>query len=154
ARADRTPIRVKGAVRPVSGEDIRLATQRLLLFKEPGIFGPDLSWAALSRALKAAAAGNAAGFATPPPTSHTDSSSSELAVICSDSSSSIHTYAEMERRIQLGRQLASHLHGASQAWSVLRCIGWPVKTANPRRHLHVRGAPPILIVNATHDPST
>jgi len=29
-----------------------------------------------------------------------------------------------------------------------------VKAANPRRTLDVRGAPPILLVNATHDPST
>ena len=154
ARADRTPLRVKGAARPVSGEDIRLATQQRLLFKEPGIFGPDLSWAALSRALKATAAGNAAGFATPRTTNHTDRGYSELAVVCGDYPSSIHTYAEMERRIQLGRQIAPHLQGASQAWNVVRCIGWPVKAANPRKHLDVRGAPPILIVNATHDPST
>ena len=85
---------------------------------------------------------------------HTDRAYSELAVICGDYPSSIHTFAEMERRIQLGGQLAPHLQGAAQAWGVVRCIGWPVKAANPRHHLHVHGAPPILIVNATHDPST
>ena len=153
-RADRTPIAVEGAARPVTGEDIRLGTQQRLLFKEPVLFGPELSWAGLAKALKATAAGHAAGFAVPATSTHTDRAYSELAVICGDYPSSIHTFAEMERRIQLGRQLAPHLQGAAQAWGVVRCIGWPVKAANPRHHLHVHGAPPILIVNATHDPST
>jgi pimeloyl-ACP methyl ester carboxylesterase len=153
-RADRTPIAVEGAARPVTGEDIRLGTQQLLLFKNPVLFGPELSWGGLARALKAAAAGHAAGFAVPASQSHTDRAYSELAVLCGDYPTSIQTFAEMQRRIQLGRQLAPHLQGASQAWGLVRCIGWPVKAANPRRHLHVHGTPPILIVNATHDPST
>jgi len=31
---------------------------------------------------------------------------------------------------------------------------WPVPAAFPARTAHVRGAPPILLVNATHDPET
>jgi pimeloyl-ACP methyl ester carboxylesterase len=153
-RADRAPIPVAGAVRPVNGEDIRLRTQLFLLFKEPSIYGPFASWAALSQLIKAARAGDASAFATFPTDSHTDSGYSELAVACGEYPSSVHTYAEMQRRIQLGKQLAPHLQGASQTWTAVRCIGWPLEEANPRRPLDVRGTPPILIVNATHDPST
>ena len=31
---------------------------------------------------------------------------------------------------------------------------WPVPLANPPHRARVRGAPPILLVSATHDPST
>ena len=65
-RADRAPIPVAGAVRPVNGEDIRLRTQLFLLFKEPSIYGPFASWAALSQLIKAARAGDASAFATFP----------------------------------------------------------------------------------------
>jgi pimeloyl-ACP methyl ester carboxylesterase len=153
-RADRAPIPVEGAVRPVNGEDIRLRTQAFLLFKQPSIYGPFASWAALSQLIKAARAGDAIAFAAFPTESHTDSRYSELAVACGEYPSSIRTYAEMQRRIQLGKQLAPHLQGASQTWTAVRCIGWPLEQANPRRRLDVRGTPPILIVNATHDPST
>lgn len=154
ARADRAPMRVNRAVHPVTGEDIRLGTQRGLLFKYPAIYGPDLSWAGLSHALKAAGEGDATAFATEPTRSHIDGDYYEQAVICNDYPSPIHTYAEMRRLIEMGTQLAPHLQGASQAWATVRCIGWPVKAANPPRHLDVRGAPPILLVNATHDAST
>jgi len=33
-------------------------------------------------------------------------------------------------------------------------MDWPVPVANPPHLADVRGAPPILLVNATHDPST
>jgi pimeloyl-ACP methyl ester carboxylesterase len=45
AQADQNPIPAEGALRAVTGEDIRMGTKGLLRFKEPSIFGPDLSWA-------------------------------------------------------------------------------------------------------------
>ncbi|HEU0113032.1 MAG TPA: alpha/beta hydrolase, partial [Thermomicrobiales bacterium] len=33
-------------------------------------------------------------------------------------------------------------------------LGWPAPVANPPGLWHVQGTPPILIVNATDDPST
>jgi hypothetical protein len=60
----------------------------------------------------------------------------------------------MQRRMQLGRYLAPHLQGATEVWSLIRCLGWPVPAANPPRPLDVRGVPPVLIVNSTHDAST
>ena len=152
AGADRHPIPVRGALRAVTGEDIRMQTPGGLLFKEPTVFGPDRSWAGLSRAIKAAVEGDASMFALPPP-KHAATLAERLAVGCMDYVSEIHTWAQMQQRLQLGRRLAPHLQGASEQWEVLRCIGWPVKAANPFRRLHVRGVP-TLIVNATHDPST
>jgi hypothetical protein len=66
AGADRDPIPVPGALRAVTGEDIRMGAIGMLTFKEPSIYGPDVSWAGLSRALAAALAGDAARFAVAP----------------------------------------------------------------------------------------
>jgi pimeloyl-ACP methyl ester carboxylesterase len=153
ADADRNPIPVPGALRPVTGEDIRMGTPSRLTFKEPSIYGPDVSWAGLSRALAAAIAGDASAFAVPvlePPTSDFNSITANG---CGDYVSEVQTYDEMRQRIQLGRQLAPHLQGASELWRVMGCSGWPIRAANPPRRLHVRGVP-TLIVNATFDPST
>ena len=152
AGADRHPIPVRGALRAVTGEDIRMQTPGGLLFKEPTVFGPDRSWAGLSRAIKAAVEGDASSFALPPP-KQAGALAERLAVGCMDYVSEIHTWAQMQQRLELGRRLAPHLRGASEQWDVLRCIGWPVEAANPFRRLDVRGVP-TLIVNATHDPST
>ena len=62
ADANRQPIPVPGAVRPVTGDDIRMGTKGLLRFKEPSIYGPDLSWAGLSRALQRTLEGDASAF--------------------------------------------------------------------------------------------
>ena len=152
AGADRHPIPVQGALRAVTGEDIRMQTPGGLLFKEPSVFGPERSWAGLSRRIKAAVEGDASGFALPPPKAAAELAE-RLAVGCMDYVSEIHTWAQMQQRLQLGRRLAPHLQGASEQWDVLRCIGWPVPAANPFRRLDVRGVR-TLIVNATHDPST
>src|SRR4051812_7565615 len=47
AGADRHPIPVDGALRAVTGEDIRMGTIGMLVLKEPSIYGPEVSWAAL-----------------------------------------------------------------------------------------------------------
>jgi pimeloyl-ACP methyl ester carboxylesterase len=149
AGADAHPIPVAGAVRPVNGEDIRMGTPRLLTLKEPSIYGPDASWAGLSRAIAAAVAGDASGFAIP-----VEEDLSGIAAIgCMDYNLDVHTYGEMQQRLLLGRELAPHLQGASELWQVINCVDWPIPPANPLRRLDVENVP-TLIVNATHDPST
>jgi pimeloyl-ACP methyl ester carboxylesterase len=64
----------------------------------------------------------------------------------------VHTYGEMQQRLEVGRQLAPHLQGASQTWLANFCIDWPVKPTNPPKTLNVRGVPSLLI-HAAHDPS-
>jgi pimeloyl-ACP methyl ester carboxylesterase len=152
ARADRNPIPVDGAMRAVTGEDIRMGTVGLLRFKEPSIYGPDLSWAGLSRAIQRTLAGDASAFALPPPDVAQDGLFTLLAIGCMEYVPQVDTYGEMRQRIQMGRQLAPHLQGASETWQVNRCIDWPIPVANPPRILDVRGVP-TLMVHATHDPS-
>jgi pimeloyl-ACP methyl ester carboxylesterase len=152
ADAERHPIAVKGALRPVTGEDIRMGAVGLLRFKEPSVYGPDLSWAGLSRAIAAAVVGNAVAFALPPADVAQDSLSSQLAIGCMEYVPQIRTYGQMRQRITMARQLAPHLQGASETWRVNYCIGWPLAVANPPRALDVRGVP-ALMVHAVHDSS-
>jgi pimeloyl-ACP methyl ester carboxylesterase len=122
-------------------------------FKEDSVFGP-AGWPRLATAIAQTRAGDASAFATRPQQGPTDSFYAALGIACMDWPAEVRNYAEMQMWMQLGRHLAPHLQGANQTWTLLRCIGWPVKAANPPRRLDVRGTPPILIVNATHDAST
>jgi pimeloyl-ACP methyl ester carboxylesterase len=151
--ADRHPIPVAGAARPVTGEDIRTATQEYLLAKHVTVFS-HADWAALGGAIAAARAGDASGFAMPPTDQPADPIFAALAIGCSDYPAEVHTYTGYQRLMRTVRRIAPHTQGASQTWTLLRCIGWPVPAANPPHRLHVRGVPPVLIVNATHDAST
>ncbi|HET9563292.1 MAG TPA: alpha/beta fold hydrolase [Mycobacterium sp.] len=152
AQADQNPIPVEGALRPVTGEDIRMGTKGLLRFKEPSIYGPDLSWAGLSRAIQKALDGDASAFAAAPAGVPQYSIHGLLANACLDYVPQVHTYNEMQQRLELGRQLAPHLQGASETWQALFCIDWPVRPVNPPRAFTVRGVP-ALIIHAAHDPS-
>jgi pimeloyl-ACP methyl ester carboxylesterase len=153
ARADRHPIPVEGALRPVTGEDIRMGTDGLLLFKHPTtVYGPLRSWGQLSRNLKAALAGDAVSFAQPPAQVAQDDIENLVGIGCNEYVPLVRTYAQMRQRIQLGRQIAPHLQGASEIWRAGLCIDWPFPVANPPRRLHVKDVP-TLIVHAVHDPS-
>jgi pimeloyl-ACP methyl ester carboxylesterase len=152
ADADRTPIPVDGALRAVTGEDIRRETMGKLRLRERADFAPGISWPDLSDALQQALKGNAPAFALPPADVMQGQLASQLGNACGDYVPQVDSWEEMQQRIQLGRQLAPHLQGASETWQVNRCIGWPVPVANPPRTLDVRGVP-TLIVHAVHDPS-
>ncbi len=152
-RADRHPIPVDGALRPVTGEDIRMGTPGLLTFKEPSIYGPEMSWPGLSQALAAAMNGDASAFALPAGEEAVHGIDPLFGNACGDYESLIRTWPQMQQRLQMARELAPHLQGASETWQVWRCSGWLRKPANPFRPLDVRGVP-TLVVNATHDPST
>jgi pimeloyl-ACP methyl ester carboxylesterase len=152
AGADQRPIPVDGAMRPVTGEDIRMRTVDLLTVKEPAPGAPDHSWAGLSRAVARAVDGDASGFALPPVEVLQADLATQLAIGCMEYQPQIHTYGEMRQRLQLGRQLAPHLQGAAATWRVNHCIGWPLPPSNPPRLLDVRGVA-TLIVHSVHDPS-
>ena len=151
ASADAAPIHVDGAVRPVRGEDIRMGTINLLTFKEPSIYGPDASWAGLSRVLAAAFAGNFSAFALPQVVPQTDFWV-RAGIGCMDYDPQVRTWQQMRERLTLGEQTAPHLGGASEIWWALACTGWPLEPPNPPRTLDVDGVP-ALIVHATFDPS-
>ena len=151
-QADQNPIPAEGALRPVTGEDIRMGTKALLRFKDPSIYGPDLSWTGLSRALQKAIDGDGSGFAVAPAGAPQYGYHGLLGNACLDYVPQVRTYQEMQQRLELGRQLAPHLQGASETWQANFCIDWPVKPVNPPKSLNVRGVP-TLIIQAVHDPS-
>jgi pimeloyl-ACP methyl ester carboxylesterase len=151
ASADDSPIPVAGALRAVTGEDIRMGTIGLLRFKEPMVMAPELSWVTLSQVLAAALTGDARAFAFPADVPQTGLHA-QAGIGCMEYVPQVHTWAQMRRRIELGRHVAPHLQGASETWQALWCIDWPLEASNPPRTLAVEGAP-TLIVHATHDPS-
>ena len=153
AGADRSPIPVDGALRPVTGEDIRTMTIGFLRFKDPVPRFGDLNWATLSTVIARAVAGDASGFAWPPAEVLQDQLSTLFAIGCMEYVPQVHTWAEMQQRIQMGRAARTAPAGRRpRPGRSIRCIGWPVPAANPPRTLDVRGVP-TLIVHAVHDPS-
>ena len=163
AAADRTPIPAPtcvrtGACRPsVTGADIRLAAQNLLLFPDPIPFVAPEGRNGLALALQQAEAGDASTFSPLVATGPNDdeANGSQIAIECLDWQTPVRTFADLQRLQRLGRAVAPRLGGASQSWTILTgCIGWPAAVVNPPKPIVVRHAPPILITNATHDPST
>jgi hypothetical protein len=140
---------------PVTGDDIRLNAYNLLLVKSPiPVFGLP-GWTGFAQALAAAEAGDASAFATPLVTSPRDGTFAGLAVNCIDFPPLIGGFDDLVAATLLARALAPHTQGAGEAWpALIRCMHWPVPPANQPHHARIHGAPPILLANATHDPST
>ena len=163
AAADHAPIPAPtcvqtGSCRPsVTGADIRLAAQNLLLFPNPIPFIAPEGRNALALALQHTEAGDAFEFSPLVATGTHDSEAngSPIAIECLDWPTPVRTFADLRRLQRLGRSVAPRLGGASQSWTILTgCIGWPAPVVNPPQPIVVRHAPSILITNATHDPST
>jgi pimeloyl-ACP methyl ester carboxylesterase len=145
-----------GACRPtVTGEDIRINAQDYLLFKDGALGGAFPGWAELATVLADALAGDASGLAAPVARTDTDGNFAELAIECMDWVSPITRFADLAATALLARTIAPHTRGGSQTWTIQAgCVGWPVAASNPQQPIIVSGAPPILIINATDDPST
>ena len=163
ATAARTPIPAptcvaRGGCRPdVTAEDIRFAVQGLLLFPTPIPFIADDGWNGLATALRDAAAGDASALSPPLAASEADPglNGSAIAIECLDWPTPVRSLADLRRLQALGRAVAPRFGGASQSWTVLAgCVGWPAPVVNPPRPFTARTRTPILITNATHDPST
>jgi len=78
-----------------------------------------------------------------------------LAINCADYPREIVTYEDFVAKTLLGRVVAPHTQGASEAWlGILACMRWPVPVTYRPHSIMVRGAPPILLVGSTHDPET
>jgi pimeloyl-ACP methyl ester carboxylesterase len=160
ARANAQPIPVPACATepcrsPVTGDDIRLGLYDLLLFKQPipAIGRP--GWPGAAQALAAAQAGDAGAFAHGRATSFDDAVFPGLATNCIDYPRFVGGYDDFVSLGLLAGALAPHTRGAGEAWTgVMGCLRWPVPVANPPHRAHISGAPPILLVSATHDPST
>lgn len=160
ARADQQPIAVPGCAKagcrsPVTGADIRLNAYGQLLFQSPIPAIGHPGWKGFAQALAAALGGDASAFATPLVTSPRDGTFAGLATNCLDYPPLIGGFHDLVASTQLARTLAPRTQGAGEAWPVLTgCMRWPAATANPPHAARIAGAPRILLVNATHDPST
>jgi TAP-like protein len=160
ARANRRAIPAPGCAnrpcrRTVSGSDIQLGAYELLLFKQPVAALENPGWNGLAQALALAEAGDATAFAAQLATSPSGDPFPGEAVLCAEFTSFVHGYDDFAAMRLLGRVLAPHSQGYAEAWTgVLGCLHWPVPVANPPGRANIRRAPPILLVNATHDPST
>jgi fermentation-respiration switch protein FrsA (DUF1100 family) len=112
-------------------------------------------WARFAQALAAADGGDASAFAAPLVASTRDTNFAGLAVNCSDYANLIRTRADLTSATMLAGALAPHTQGAGEAWpALIGCMRRPVPPLNLPHRARVHGAPPILLVNATHDPST
>jgi pimeloyl-ACP methyl ester carboxylesterase len=152
-RANENPMPVEVGLRPVTGDDIRMISPVWLSSKEPNALSGPFTWAGFAEGIRRAVdEGDASFFPWPPPQGPTDPLFSRAANGCGDYVSDIHTYADMQQRIEMGRQLAPHLQGGSETWQYVLCAGWPFEAANPQQRLDVKGVP-TLIVHANHDPS-
>jgi len=157
-RADQQPIPAPecagGSCRPtVTGGNIRMNALLVLLAKDgwPAIGMP--AWGEVASALARADQGDASLFSFELGTSPFDFAG--LAINCADYPPEIITYEDFVAKTLLGRIVAPHTHGASEAWlGILACMRWPVRVTYLPHRIMVRGAPPILLVGATHDPET
>ncbi|MFH9265511.1 alpha/beta hydrolase [Streptomyces sp. NPDC017546] len=73
-------------------------------------------------------------------------------VFCSDWRLPVRDYQEYASLVSMMRTTAPDLPYLLPVHMVAACLGAP--TANPQHRLRVRGAPPILLSNALHDPAT
>jgi pimeloyl-ACP methyl ester carboxylesterase len=161
-RADRSPIPAPGChhagCRPyVNGEDIRFDTQGLLLFKKPIPLVAPQGWNDLAIAIRQARRGDASKLSAPLAASPTDDAlnGSAIANECLDWPTPVHDRRDLTKLQRLAEDVAPTLRGASQSWTIIAgCVGWPWPAVNPPHRTHVVWTPPVLVVNATHDPST
>ncbi|GLW02498.1 alpha/beta fold hydrolase [Streptomyces lavendulae] len=144
ARADREPVRTgSSAHRPLTGEDIREATQDFLTLTYP-------TWPELARAIvKASQEGDASLF-THDPDDTLDPVQVQVPA-CLDNARPVRDFAELSRlRAELAR-VSPHLGGAVRSYKALAgCLGWPVPAAPVKAGPPVAGAPPALVLQSTH----
>lgn len=162
AQANEKPIPAKLCVErgdcraTVTGDNLLLRVPQYLLFPKAVPALGYIGWAELATFLKAALEGDASYFSPRITTSETDGEFPGDAIACMDwTTETLTQFERLAARRLLDQALAPHLQGGTQSWLVqTRCLGWPVPAQNPMRPLVIHGAPPILIINATHDPST
>ncbi|MER8186904.1 alpha/beta fold hydrolase [Kitasatospora sp. NPDC094015] len=143
ARADREPIPTGGSAHtPLTGEDIREATQDLLTLS-------GLAWPELGTAIAKARAGDAGGF-THDPDDTLDAVQVQVPA-CLDNPNPVHTFADLSRLEADLSRVSPHLGGAVRSYQAIAgCLGWPDPAEPVKAGAAVQGAPPALILQSTH----
>jgi pimeloyl-ACP methyl ester carboxylesterase len=155
AHANRSPIPVPTVHRDVTGADIQQAADiAYLLFKRPNAYS-QISWLSLGPAIVKALHGDASQFTGPLPPPPNNPAYGRITIECLDFPVRAANFAEFSGRIRIARIIAPHLGAATQTGRILsQCSGWPRPPTDPQHLPRIKGAPPALIVNATHDSST
>ncbi|MEZ0107720.1 pimeloyl-ACP methyl ester carboxylesterase [Catenulispora sp. EB89] len=142
AKADRTPIPVKGTGQSLTGQDIQAATQDFLVIKS-------VTWSTLGTAIQQALAGDATAF-THDVDKTLDHTQLQVSA-CLDQPPAATTYAGLAQLEMLARQTSPHLGGLVQSWTDMTgCLGWPVAARSTAPSGPVKHAPPALILESTH----
>ncbi|KAL3434156.1 TAP-like protein-domain-containing protein [Aspergillus tetrazonus] len=165
AAADESPIEAPGCAgdqsacrSTVTGQDILINAQPYLVFERAQSKRSSSNWPTLAQYLNDTIAGDATGFSSSLATSETDLSYPDIAIGCLDWRHDSTSLSDILYKLQLSSYLAPHTKGASQSYRYqVSCIGWPAALVNPPHKLNqtsMAKAPPILMVNAFHDPET
>ncbi|QDS75744.1 hypothetical protein FKW77_008463 [Venturia effusa] len=139
----------------VTTEDLLTNTQGLLLFQNAT--ANYAGWDTLSLALQQASQGNATLLSTSLATSNTSWQYPTLAIGCQDWSHTT-SLSSLLYKQRLTNITAPLTRGVTQSYYYQSaCLGWPSAVTNPQKPLNttaLEDIPPILLVNAQHDPST
>lgn len=139
----------------VTSEEILANVQGYLLFQNATANYP--GWDFLSLALLQTSEGNATLLSTELATSNTSWQYPTLAIGCQDWSHTT-SLSSLLYKQSLTSITAPLTKGMTQSYYYQSaCLGWPAATTNPQKPLSetaLNGIPPILLVNAQHDPST
>ncbi|KAL4805904.1 Alpha/Beta hydrolase protein [Aspergillus unguis] len=142
----------------VTGEDIRINTQPGLVWKKSPEGSSRSDWSTLAQSLNDTLSGDASSFSSSLATSKIDANYPDIAIGCSDWPHDSKSISDVLYKSQLASYLSPHTKGASQSYRYqLQCLGWPAPVSNPPHRLNqtaMAKAPPILMVNAFHDPET
>ena len=170
AKAARTSVPAPGCtgnmshcLAQVSDVDILYNVQGMLPFVNP-IPSANTGWPGLANALYEAMNGNATLLSTGLATSDTDPAFPSLAIGCLDWSHNFTKLSDLKYKRQMATNFAPLTKGATQSYLYQSaCIGWPADVVNSQRPLFdtmasatlaAEDLPPILLVNAYHDPET
>lgn len=126
----------------LTGEDVRLATQEFLHIRS-------VYWPQLGAAIAAADAGDAGPFLRAP--DGTLDRAQVLVPGCLDTPPAGRTFQDMRELQQLVRRESPHLGGAVRGWvTYAGCLGRPGRAPGVGPATPVRGAPPALVTQSTH----
>ncbi|MFI6055412.1 alpha/beta hydrolase [Streptomyces violascens] len=142
AGADREPVPTKsGGHQPLTGEDIREATQDYLILT--------LHWPELAQAIVKAQAGDATDFIHDP-----DDTLDPVQVqvpACLDDARPVRALSQLTSLQAELTRISPHLGGAVRSYKAMAgCLGWPVPAEPVTSEPSVHGAPPALVLQSTH----
>ncbi|MEV0404336.1 alpha/beta hydrolase [Actinoallomurus sp. NPDC050550] len=148
ARADKGEVTDPALGRPLTAAEVTAGAYGYLIIKS---FWPQLA-TALADAEKTPSNATALGAGV----SGIDPSyTAYRAIGCHDFPPRVRGFADLRARLARVKKAAPHMWRYSEMWDMTTgCTGWPVPAANPPRPERITGAPTILVVGNTYDPST